>query len=44
MLKLVLVDVKMDDMPDADNTIAHYLFNLYEYDAVMKKILKTYFI
>jgi YHS domain-containing protein len=42
-LTLILVDVKMDDVAGAGNIIAHYLFDLYDDNPRMKKILELHF-
>lgn len=37
-LTLVLVDIKVDDLPSVGNLIANYLFDVYSESKEMKKI------
>lgn len=42
-LTLILVDIKVDDLIGLGNTIAHYLFALYDGNNEMQKILNKHF-
>jgi len=42
-LTLILVDIKVDDLVGLGNTLAHYLFALYDGDAVMQEMLNKHF-
>ncbi|MCD7727701.1 MAG: hypothetical protein LUH57_05085 [Ruminococcus sp.] len=42
-LTLVLIDIKTEDKENIPEYIAHYLFNLYENNNKMKKLLERFF-
>lgn len=42
-LTIFLIDIKIDDIPYAANTVAHYIFDIYDGDKVMKRALERYF-
>lgn len=42
-LTLFLINIKLNDLPDTGNLIANYLFDIYEDNADMKKLLERFF-
>lgn len=42
-LTIFLIDIKMDDFAYAADTVAHYIFDIYDGDKVMKRALERYF-
>ena len=42
-LTIFLIDIKMDDIAYAANSVAHYIFDIYDGDNVMKRALERYF-
>lgn len=42
-LTLFLIDIKLDDLPDVGNLMANYLFDIYDGNTKMTKLLNRFF-